>query len=262
MSKYLSIFLLLAGLLPGTSEGSTMAPKREFFEIRIYHVTGKAQEERVENYLRNAYLPALHRAGIKSVGVFKPVESDTTFGKRIYVFTPLKSLDQLTKLPAQLGKDKQYLTDGRDYIESEFKAPAYARYETILLQAFTGMPQHQKPALDAAPRSERVYELRSYESPSEKRYLNKVKMFNTGGEIGIFNKLGFNAMFYGEVLSGRRMPNLMYMTTFANKASRDEHWKAFSSDPDWGKLKEVAEYKDNMNKLEIFFLRPTEYSDL
>ncbi|WP_247232351.1 NIPSNAP family protein [Telluribacter sp. SYSU D00476] len=244
-----------------SAPASASAPKREFYEIRIYHVTGKAQEERMENYLKNAYLPALHRAGIKSVGVFKPVESDTTFGKRIYVLTPLKSLDQLAKLPQTLNKDKAYQTAGKDYIDSEFKDPAYARYETIIMQAFAGMPQHQKPALDG-PRSERVYELRSYESPSEKRYLNKVKMFNTGGEIGIFNKLGFNAVFYGEVLSGRRMPNLMYMTTFANKASRDEHWKAFSNDPDWGKLKDVAEYKDNMNKLEMFFLRPTEYSDI
>lgn len=237
------------------------APKREFFEIRIYHLSGKAQEERMENYLKNAYLPALRRAGIKNIGVFKPVESDTAFGKRIYVFTPMSSLDQLAKLPQALDKDKQYQTAGKDYLESEFKDPTYVRYETILLQAFSGMPQHQKPALDA-PRSERVYELRSYESPSEKRYLNKVKMFNTGGEIGIFNKLGFNAVFYGEVLAGRRMPNLMYMTAFANKASRDEHWKAFSNDPDWGKLKDVPEYKDNMNKLEMFHLRPTEYSDI
>ncbi len=261
MLKYISLFAVLFALFQLSAPASASAPKREFYEIRIYHVTGKAQEERMENYLKNAYLPALHRAGIKSVGVFKPVESDTTFGKRIYVLTPLKSLDQLAKLPQTLNKDKAYQTAGKDYIDSEFKDPAYARYETIIMQAFAGMPQHQKPALDG-PRSERVYELRSYESPSEKRYLNKVKMFNTGGEIGIFNKLGFNAVFYGEVLSGRRMPNLMYMTTFANKASRDEHWKAFSNDPDWGKLKDVAEYKDNMNKLEMFFLRPTEYSDI
>ncbi|GAB3177851.1 NIPSNAP family protein [Telluribacter humicola] len=261
MLKYISLFAAIIALFQLSAPVSASAPKREFFEIRIYHVTGKAQEERMENYLKNAYLPAMHRAGIKTVGVFKPVESDTTFGKRIYVLTPLKSLDQLAKLPQTLDKDKEYQTAGKDYIDSEFKDPAYARYETIILQAFSGMPQLQKPALNS-PRSERVYELRSYESPSEKRYLNKVKMFNTGGEIGIFNKLGFNAVFYGEVLSGRRMPNLMYMTTFANKASRDEHWKAFSNDPDWGKLKDVAEYKDNMNKLEMFFMRPTEYSDI
>jgi hypothetical protein len=32
-------------------------------------------------------------------------------------------------------------------------------------------------------------------------------------------------VFYAEVLSGLRMPNLMYMTSFENKEDRDAHWK-------------------------------------
>ena len=54
-------------------------------------------------------------------------------------------------------------------------------------------------------------------------------MFNEGGEIDLFNKLNFNAVFYGEVLSGSSMPNLMYMTSFENKADRDAHWKSFGA---------------------------------
>ena len=42
------------------------------------------------------------------------------------------------------------------------------------------------------------------------------------------------------------MPNLMYMTSFENKAARDEHWKTFGSDPEWKKLKQKnpAMWKD------------------
>ncbi|MBK9491957.1 MAG: NIPSNAP family protein [Haliscomenobacter sp.] len=47
--------------------------------------------------------------------------------------------------------------------------------------------------------------------------------------------MGFNAVFYAEVLSGRRMPNLMYMTSFDNIESRDAHWKSFGADPFWKK---------------------------
>ena len=36
-------------------------------------------------------------------------------------------------------------------------------------------------------------------------------MFNEGGEIRLFARLNFNAVFYGDVLAGDRMPNLMYM---------------------------------------------------
>lgn len=78
----------------------------------------------------------------------------------------------------------------------------------------------------------------------------------------IFDKLGFNPVFYGEVLAGSRMPNLMYMTTFSNKASRDEHWKAFVDDSDWKKLSALPEYQNNVSHADIFLLFPTDYSDI
>src|SRR5690606_26546023 len=83
----------------------------------------------------------------------------------------------------------------------------------LLLTAFIDSPNVQLPNL-ASPKSERVYELRSYEGPTEAYYRNKVDMFNEGDEIGLFKRLGFNAVFYGEVIAGSRMPNLMYLTTF------------------------------------------------
>jgi len=111
------------------------------------------------------------------------------------------------------------------------------------------------------PKKERVYELRSYESATEKIFENKVKMFNEGDEIGLFKRLNFNAVFYSRVLSGSKMPNLMYMTTFENKADRDAHWKNFSADPYWKKLSSMEEYQHNVSHIDIYFLQPAEYSD-
>jgi hypothetical protein len=54
----------------------------------------------------------------------------------------------------------------------------------------------------------------------------------------------------------------MYMTTYSDKKSRDEHWKAFGSDPDWKKLSAMPEYQHNVAKVNIEFLVPAEYSDL
>ena len=53
----------------------------------------------------------------------------------------------------------------------------------------------------------------------------KIQMFNQGGEIALFSKLKFNAVFYGEVLAGIEKPNLMYMTTFQDLKTHDELWK-------------------------------------
>ncbi|MCF2445136.1 NIPSNAP family protein [Dyadobacter sp. CY345] len=254
-------FLLSLLMLALSIASIAAAPKREFYEIKMYHLKDKTQEAAVEAFLKDAYIPALHRAGIKDVGVFKPVPSDTMSGKLIYVFTPLSSLDQLLTLPKLLDKDSKYLEAGKDYLEAPFKNPPYVRIETTILQAFTSMPVHSKPKL-SAPKSERVYEMRSYEGHTERRYQNKVKMFNDGGEIPLFVRLGFNAVFYGEVIAGSHQPNLMYMTTFENKADRDAHWKSFSDDAEWGKLKVNPEYQNNVSKNTSFYMYPTEYSDI
>ena len=249
--------LIMATLLFGS--GALSAKGRQFYQIKIYHLKTQEQETLVDNYLEKAYLPALHRAGIKEAGVFKPITPDTA-DLRIYMLIPFQSLEQFAALNKTLEADKSLRTNGEAYTDAPWNNIPYARIESILLEAFPDMPMMQAPALQA-PKSERVYELRSYESPSEKYHISKVKMFNAGGEVGIFKSLHFNAVFYGSVISGPRMPNLMYMTTFNSREDREAHWKAFGADPRWKALSAEEEYAHNVSKQDILFLRPTEYSD-
>lgn len=258
--KLFATALVLIGLLH-TSILQAANP-REFYELKIYQITSPQQEEQIDAFLKEAYLPALHRAGITRVGVFKPIAEDTVFaGKRIYVLIPFRSLAQFQGLSDALSKDKQFAATGKNYLDASYTAPPFARQESILLEAFTGMPKLEAPTLNS-PAAERIYELRSYEGYTEKIYRNKVKMFNEGNEVGLFKRLGFNAVFYGEVLVGSRMPNLMYMTSFTNRASRDEHWKTFGADPEWKKLSAMPEYQNNVSKINIYLLHPASYSDI
>ena len=110
-------------------------------------------------------------------------------------------------------------------------------------------------------KSEHVYELRSYESATEALYKNKLHMFNEGGEIALFNKLDFNAVFYGDVISGSRMPNLMYMTCFENMAARDAHWKTFVEDPEWKRISSLPKYQHNVSRADIILMHATAYAD-
>src|SRR5882724_10968508 len=177
----LSLFASIAPRVYG------FAPARNYFQLKIYQLKNKEQEERVEKYLQQAFLPALHRAGISKVGVFKPIGNDTAAIRRIYILIPFNSLDQFTKLPQLLAKDNQYITDGQNYLNAVYNDPSYLRIESILLQAFTGMPNIGIPELKN-PNSERIYELRSYEGATEKIFENKVKMFNDGDEISLFKR--------------------------------------------------------------------------
>lgn len=238
-----------------------LALGRDFYQLKIYHLADAQQSARLDDYLENAYLPALHRAGIPHVGVFLPIGGPEADGSsKVYVFIPYASYDQFQGMEQVLAADNAYQTAGEDYIQASYDQPPYTRIETILLNAFDGAPHAQLTTL-TGPKAERVYELRSYEGPTEAYYRNKVDMFIKGDELGLFDKLDFNAVFYGEVVAGSRMPNLMYLTAFENQQSRDDHWDAFFSDPHWEKLAAMSEYKNNVSRNEQTFLYPAAYSD-
>lgn len=228
-----------------------------YYQLKVYHLKGKAQQDMVDEYLQNAYIPAMHRAGIASIGVFKPLVADTA-EQLVYVFIPFKKIDGFLSIDAALEKDQQYQQDGKNYLAAVYNKAPYLRLESIILKAFSAVPEYHLPKL-TAPKSERVYELRSYESATENIGLNKIGMFNKD-EISIFDKLNFNAVFYGQVISGSHMPNLMYLTTFENKADRDKHWADFG--PEYKKISGLPQYQNNVSKNVTLFVRPTDYSDI
>jgi hypothetical protein len=252
------MFLLFFALIGTAATGYGKKSGRYYYQLKVYRLKTTAQEARLDTFLQTAYLPALHRAGIPSVGVFKPNDKDTE--QVVYVFIPFSTWKQCEELDGKLEADKQYQADGKEYIDAAYNNVPYRRMETILLKAFEDAPAPAVPQLTGA-KADRVYELRSYEGPTEKYYKNKVQMFNVGDEVGLFKRLGFNAVFYSEVLAGSHMPNLMYMTTFNNKDDREAHWKTFGNDPYWKTLSAKPEYQHNVSNITITFLHPAEYSD-
>jgi hypothetical protein len=258
MKKF--FLILVPVLLILSSWKNDKKKEREYYQLTVYHFSTPSQEKTLDTYFQNALLPALHRNGIKTVGVFKLWANDTSADKLMYVFIPLHSLDRIIKISEQLKKDEQYNLAAADFLNADYKNPPYARTETIVLHAFPLAPQMQLPSLQSTKRN-RVYELRSYESATEKKFESKVKMFNEGDEIGLFKRLNFNAVFYSEVIAGSKMPNLMYMTSFENRADRDAHWKSFGSDSVWKKLSAMPEYQNNVSHIDISFLYPANYSD-
>jgi len=260
MKRLLSAFITLIFLFPPALISAKEPVKQMFYEIRIYRTTRPGQAETTEKFLKEAFIPAMHRAGVKTIGVFKPVEADTAYGKFVYVFIPYRTLDEYAALSETLGKDEVYQQAGKEFLDAPVAAPPFTRYESILIRAFKDMPEFRIPRYTTKP-SERIYELRSYESATEAKALQKIKMFNEGGEIGIFEKVGSNAVFYGQVLFGSLKPRLMYMTTYADMKSHDDHWNAFRNHPDWLNLKAQNEYQNTTSKTNPYLLHPTDYSD-
>ena len=255
-----SLFITCFALATLSSWSQKKAPAREYYNLTVYHFTEARQELELDKYLSQALLPALHRQNIKHVGVFKPIANDTAADKIIYVHYPISAPAQLITIGEQLLKDGIYQKESISYTMAAHDKAPYKRMETILLYAFRLAPQMKRPNL-STPLSEHIYELRSYESPTEKYYRNKVEMFNEGGEIKLFDRLGFNAVFYADVISGSRMPNLMYITCFDNMKSRDAHWKDFVESPEWKALIGNSYYDKNVNKADIILMKAASYSD-
>lgn len=252
-------FLLLASVLLQFTACDT-PETRDYFQLKMYRIGNTEQESIMDQYLENAYLPALERAGIPKVGVFKPRAVDEGEQLYIMVLIPFSSLEEFETLDRKLEQDEVYLKTGKEYIEAPHDAPPYERIESFLLRAFTSTPYLSVPD-HSSPSASRVYELRSYEGATELLYRRKVEMFNEG-ESALFEKLGFQPVFFAEVLSSAHMPHLMYMTTFSDTTSQQEHWDAFRNHPEWLEMKEIERYQNTVSNITKFLMYPTDYSGI
>lgn len=217
--------------------GQPGAPPRQFYELRRYRVRVGHMRDTTRAYLKDALLPALGRLGLGPVGMF-----DVTTGEppTAVVLIPHASAESAVGVGRRLAADAAYRKAAEPFFNGPADRPAFDRIETSLLHAFEGMPQLQAPDTTKP----RIFELRRYEGPSEGASLKKIEMFDTGGELAIFRKVGFHPVFFGQAIYGVRLPQFEYMLTYADMADRDTQWTAFRNDPDWKVLSQKEEYKD------------------
>src|SRR5579872_1863266 len=68
---FLLVAISLLAALPGAVDRAHAAETpagREYYELRLYHFKDAAQQQRYEEFLRDALIPALNRAGSTPVG--------------------------------------------------------------------------------------------------------------------------------------------------------------------------------------------------
>ena len=236
--------------------------QKDIYELLVYKLKTADQMESTDNYLKDAYIPAMHRLGIKQIGVFKPVANDTAEIKKVIILVQYISLDVWQRTKSNIMNDPVYTAAAKPFLDADTAHLPYSRVESNIMEAFPDAPKLIPTTLKSSP--DAVYELRSYESPTEELHRTKVNMFNAGGEVALFKRLDFQAVFYSDVLSGSRMPNLIYMVVFANASAREEHWKAFGSSPEWKKISVDPNYRNNIsvNHIDSWILKRTLYSDL
>jgi hypothetical protein len=252
----------LSGIVLLTIFFITGYAQKDIYEIRVYKIKSAEQIKATDNFLENAYLPALHRLGIKQIGVFKPISNDTAVIKQIIVLVQYISLDVWRRTSSVLQLDQVYMNNAKAFEDADSTSIPFVRMESVILEAFPDQMKLVPTTLKMTP--DALYELRSYESPTEELHRVKVDMFNDGGEITLFKRLDFQSVFYADVLSGSHMPNLVYMVVFENAAAREEHWKAFGNSKEWKTISTDPKYRNNISvsHIESILMHRTSYSDL
>ncbi len=211
---------------------SPVAPAREYYQIRRYSLQSGPQAALTEKYFADALIPALTRRGLGPIGSFR-----LDFGQETpvsYLLIPGSSIETLATLDLELSHDAEFLKTAEAFWAAPATEPAFLRVEYSLLAAFEGWPKVTPPA-SAATKAKRIFQLRTYESPSYRDHVRKVQMFHSG-EFDIFKASGFHPVFFGDTLIGSRMPSLTYMLSFANSTELDAQWNAFRTNADWNKL--------------------------
>ncbi len=236
---------------------SVRAADRELYELRTYHFKNEEKAKIFDDMMEKAGLPALKRLGIGPVGVFAPKNGKGDAAQRLVVATH-PSFDTIAGLPSLLEKDTSFVEAAAEYLEADPSDPVFTRVESSILVAFEGMPKFVAPE-NKSKSGKRYFELRIYESATEFKAGMKVLMFNKG-ELDIFKDVGLTAVFFGEAVAAKNLPQLTYMLVYENEDEKKAAWKRFLEAPAWIDLKGEEKYKGTVSKIHSEFYVALPYS--
>jgi hypothetical protein len=222
----------------GAAQSGPAASSREFYQLRRYALQSGPQTKLTESYFGEALIPALARMGMGPVGAFSLEFGPET--PALYILIPSSSVQALAELDLHLAEDAAFLKAADPFWNATAAAPPFLRVESSLLSAFPGWPKLTPPP-SSATKAKRMFQLRTYESPSNGDHVRKVELFHSG-EFEIFLRAGFHLVFFGDTLVGPRMPNLTYMVSFADQVELGAKWELFRNDPEWKKLSSSPRY--------------------
>ena len=255
-----SLATATVALSAGNASAQTPAPKaREYYELRKYRLQSP-QTKLLSAYLAEALIPALNRLGFNPIGVFNLDIGPET--PTVYVLIPSSTLEPLVTSDLLLAKDEEFMKAAAPFWNAPASSPPFTRIESSLMAAFEGWPRLVVPPV-TAQHGKRVFQLRTYESPSYQDHVRKVEMFHHG-EFEVFQRSGFWQVFYGDTLIGPRLPQLTYMLSFPELADMDPKWDLFRNDPQWKKLSADPRYsfEPTVSDISNLVLRPATFSQI
>jgi hypothetical protein len=236
------------------------APSRPLvLELRRYRLRSGALASRFAAFAKDALVPALGRAGLSPIGAWNVAMGPDS--PTLHLLLPHADAASVVTLGARLEADAEYRKAAASSLVLPPADAPFLSCDSSLHAAVGTMPGVEKPAGPAAGK-DRVFELRTYRSATEAASRRKIEMFEAGGELALFRRVGLNTVFFGRDLVGAGLPSLTYMVVFADGAAREQAWAAFRDHPEWVKMRDDPRYADTVSSIDSSLLRPTDYSQI
>ena len=245
--------------LAGVAAQTGTASRPQILELRRYRLHSGALAARFAAYAKEALVPALGRAGLAPVGAWNVAVGPDQ--PTVHLLLPHPDADSVVTLAARLEADAEYGKAAASSLALPPVDPPYLSCDSSLIAAVPTLPAIAKPTGAAAGKG-RVFELRTYRSATEAAGRRKIEMFEEGGELALFARVGLQTVFFGRDLVGQGLPSLTYMVAFADEAARGAAWAAFGAHPEWVKMRDDPRYADIVSRIDSAVLRPTDYSQI
>lgn len=241
------------GMASTLKHAKSFAGAKEMYEWRIYTLTDDGKS--LDAFFEKTLIPAYNRKNIKA-GAFKPYKQKDGESDQRHLLLIYPDIETYLTVKKTIWDDREFRQKAQAFFDESAPKPVYSNFVSYLSEAFDIIPVHRKP--DA---SRGLFEIRIYRSPNEEANQRKVAMFNKG-EVDVFDKTGIHSVMYGEILSGPRMPALMYLTWYKNEQTRTEAWDKFRVHPDWLHLRALPEYANTATDNQSTLLSPMPYSQI
>lgn len=242
-------------------EGAAGIPPR-YFLLESYLLKNGSQAQRLASYFQTA---RVGRAGrLQTVAPVLVLEAlVAAHMPQMLAVSAFGSLEEIAAMKRKLREDAQ-AREALASWETGDEAAYEELNETVLEAAEYCPPLPQAaPAGSGLNKTPRVFELRTYHSPTE-RQLRALHERFAGPEIRIFHRSGIHPILYSSTLIGANKPNLTYLIPFDDLAAREKAWAAFGADPEWVKVRaeSVAKSGQISSVIQMSLFKATAWSPL
>lgn len=254
----MKMFPRLLALLVVLAAGLRAADAR-VYELRTY-TTEPGRLDALLARFRDHTVKLFEKHGMKNLGYWVPLEEKDGAGSKLVYLLGHASREAAAASWKAFRDDPEWKA-----AQSASEAPAaggkiVAKVESVFLAPTSYSPAF-KVSVEKAPR---VFELRTYTTPDERRLTALDARFG-GGETDLFAKAGMTGVVYTHPLDADKGAGntLIYLMAHASHEAALASWKSFSGNPEWVKMKadsEKAAGGSLTTKTARLFLKPVDFS--